>query len=102
MTDIVCPAKHAWAQLDEIEIQQRARPYNATEVVALKASIQAIGLQTPLTVVERDGRYVLVAGRHRLEALRLLKAERVPVRIVAFDDIEARLWTISEICTAPS
>ena len=96
MTDIVCPAKHAWAQLDEIEIQQRARPYNATEVVALKASIQAIGLQTPLTVVERDGRYVLVAGRHRLEALRLLKAERVPVRIVAFDDVEARLWTISE------
>ncbi len=54
--------------------------------MALKASIQAIGLQTPLTVVERDGRYVLVAGRHRLEALRLLKAERVPVRIVAFDD----------------
>ncbi len=96
VTDIVCPAKHAWAQLDEIEIQQRARPYNATEVVALKASIQAIGLQTPLTVVERDGRYVLVAGRHRLEALRLLKAERVPVRIVAFDDTEARLWTISE------
>ena len=96
MTDIVCPAKHAWATLNEIEIQQSARPYNATEVVALKASIQAIGLQTPLTVVERDGRYVLVAGRHRLEALRLLKAERVPVRIVAFDDVEARLWTISE------
>jgi ParB family transcriptional regulator, chromosome partitioning protein len=96
VTDFVCPAKHAWAQLDEIEIQQRARPYNATEVVALKASIQAIGLQTPLTVVERDGRHVLVAGRHRLEALRLLKAERVPVRIVAFDDTEARLWTISE------
>jgi ParB family transcriptional regulator, chromosome partitioning protein len=96
MTDIVCPAKHAWATLDEIEIQQSARPYNATEVAALKASIHAIGLQTPLTVVERDGRYVLVAGRHRLEALRLLKAERVPARIVAFDDLEARLWTISE------
>ena len=95
-TDFVCPAKHAWAQLDVIEIQQRARPYNATEVVASKLQIQAIGLQTPLTVVERDGRYVLVAGRHRLEALRLLKAERVPVRIVTFDDAEARLWTISE------
>jgi ParB family chromosome partitioning protein len=66
------------------------------EVTALKASIQAIGLQTPLTVVAREGRYVLVAGRHRLEALRLLKAERIPVRIVDFDDVEARMWTISE------
>jgi ParB-like chromosome segregation protein Spo0J len=96
MTDIVCPAKHAWAQLDEIELPDTTRPYVPAEVTALKASIQAIGLQTPLTVVAREGRYVLVTGRHRLEALRLLKAERIPVRIVDFDDVEARLWTISE------
>jgi ParB-like chromosome segregation protein Spo0J len=96
MTNIVCPAKHAWAQLDKIELPDTTRPYVPAEVTALKASIQAIGLQTPLTVVEREGRYLLVAGRHRLEALRLLKAERIPVRIVDFDDLEARLWTISE------
>jgi ParB family chromosome partitioning protein len=65
-------------------------------VLALKASIEAIGLQTPPTVVERDGRYVLIAGRHRLEALRLLKAEKVPVRVVDMDDREARMWTIAE------
>jgi ParB-like chromosome segregation protein Spo0J/20S proteasome alpha/beta subunit len=78
------------------ELPDTTRPYVPAEVTALKTSIQAIGLQTPLTVVEREGRYVLVAGRHRLEALRLLKTERIPVRIVEFDDVEARLWTISE------
>ena len=53
-------------------------------------------MQVPLTVIERDGRYLLIAGRHRLEALRVIGEERVPVRVVDFDDIEARLWTISE------
>ena len=53
-------------------------------------------MQVPLTVIERDGRYLLIAGRHRLEALRVIGEERVPVRVVDFDDIEARLWSISE------
>ena len=53
-------------------------------------------MQVPLTVIERDGRYLLIAGRHRLEALRVIGEERVPARVVDFDDIEARLWTISE------
>jgi ParB-like chromosome segregation protein Spo0J len=96
MSDIVCPARHAWAILEEIEFSDKGRPYQPHEVLALKESIAAIGLQTPLTVVERRGRLVLVAGRHRLEALPLFEAEMVPVRIVDFDDAEARLWQISE------
>ena len=61
-----------------------------------QASIAAIGLQSAPTVVERDGRYLLVAGRHRLEALKLLGVESVLVRVVDFDDVEARMWTIRE------
>ena len=83
-------------RLDEIEIRSTTRPYNATAVVELKRSIEAIGLQSAPTVVERDGRYVLVAGRHRIEALRLLGVETVLVRVVDMDDTEARMWTISE------
>jgi ParB family chromosome partitioning protein len=94
--NIISPAHHALVALEEIEFSDKGRPYNPTEVLALKESIKAIGLQTPLTVIQRDGRYVLVAGRHRHEALRLLKAERVPVRIVDMTDMEARLWQISE------
>ena len=48
------------------------------------------------TIVERDGRYVLVAGKHRIEALRLLGVETVLVRLVDMDEREARMWTISE------
>ena len=96
MNAIIRAARHAWASLEEIELPTNTRPYVPSEVVVLKASIAAIGLQTPLTVIERHGRYHLVAGRHRLEALRLLNADKVPVRIVDFDDIEARLWAISE------
>ena len=90
------PAKGVTLRLDAIEIPSTTRPYNASSVVDLKQSIAAIGLQSAPTVIERDGRYLLVAGRHRLEALKLLGVESVLVRVVDFDDVEARMWTISE------
>jgi ParB family transcriptional regulator, chromosome partitioning protein len=83
-------------RLDDIEIPSSVRPYSAAAVAELSKSIAAIGLQSAPTVIERGGRYVLVAGRHRIEALRLLKHESVLVRVVDFDDLEARLWTIVE------
>jgi ParB family transcriptional regulator, chromosome partitioning protein len=89
-------AKGVTVRLEAIEIPSTTRPYNATAVVELKKSIAAIGLQSAPTVVERDGRYLLVAGRHRLEALKLLGVETVLCRLVDLDDREARMWTISE------
>jgi len=96
MNAIVRPSKPLWLTFDQINFPANARPTNATDVGALVRSIRTIGLQVPLTVIERDGRYVLIAGRHRLEALRVIGEERVPARVVDFNDIEARLWTISE------
>ena len=83
-------------RIADIEIPATARPYNAGEVVKLSESISKIGLQSAPTIIEREGRYRLVAGRHRLEALKLLGHETVLARLVDFDDIEARLWSISE------
>ena len=94
--EIIRSSHSAWLTFDEIDVSEHARAYNATDVMALANSIRAIGLLTPLTVIKRGEGYLLVAGRHRLEALRLLHADKVPVRIVDFDDVEARLWTISE------
>jgi ParB family chromosome partitioning protein len=96
MNAIIRPARRLWLTFDQIDIPDNARPTNATDVVALARSIEALGLQVPLTCIERDGRYLLIAGRHRLEALRVLGQETAPVRVVDFDDVEARLWTISE------
>jgi ParB-like chromosome segregation protein Spo0J len=88
--------KSALVALDQIDFPANARPTYADKVSELVSSIRLIGLQTLPTVVERNGRYMLVAGRHRIEALRVIGKETVPVRIVDFNDIEARLWTISE------
>ena len=97
----VRPAKHTFVAIDEIDHSHAIRPYNATVVAELAQSIRAIGLQTPLTCIIRDGRHILVAGRNRLEALRLVGAEQAPVRIVDFDDVEAQLWRLSEnLCRA--
>ena len=82
--------------IDKIEIPETARSCNEEVVVELSKSISVIGLQSAPTVVERDGRFVLVSGRHRLEALKRLGIDNVRARVVDLDDIEARMWTISE------
>jgi ParB-like chromosome segregation protein Spo0J len=96
MNAFVRPAKHVFLPIDEIDLSHTIRPYNAAVVAELAQSIRAIGLQTPLTCIVRDGQHVLVAGRNRLEALRMIGAEQAPVRIVDFDDMEAQLWRLSE------
>jgi ParB family transcriptional regulator, chromosome partitioning protein len=88
--------KTALVPLDQIDFPANARPTHADKVSELVASIRLLGLQSAPTVIDRNGRYVLVTGRHRLEAMRVIGKDPVPVRIVDFDEIEARLWTISE------
>ena len=78
MNGVIRPTRSAWLTFDEIEVSDNARPYNASDVVEVAKSIREIGLLTPLSVVERDGRFVLVAGRHRLEALKVVGAEKFP------------------------
>jgi ParB-like nuclease domain len=96
MNAFVRPAKHTFVAIDEIDLSHTIRPYNAAVVAELAQSIRAIGLQTPLTCIVRDGQHILVAGRNRLEALRLVGAEQAPVRVVDFSDVEAQLWRLSE------
>jgi ParB-like chromosome segregation protein Spo0J len=88
--------KSALVRLDQIDFPANARPAHADKVNDLVGSIRLLGLQYSPTVIERDGRYVLVSGRHRVEAMRVIGKEPIPVRIVDFDDVEARLWAISE------
>jgi ParB-like chromosome segregation protein Spo0J len=96
MNAFVRSAKYVSLPLDEIDLSDTIRPYNAAVVAEIAQSIRAIGLQTPLTCIVRGGQHVLVSGRNRLEALRTIGAEEAPVRIVDFDDVEAQLWRLSE------
>ena len=88
--------KTALVPLDQIDFPANARPTHADKVSELVSSIRLLGLQSAPTVVDRNGRYVLVAGRHRVEAMRVIGKDPIPVRIADFDDIEAQLWRISE------
>jgi hypothetical protein len=96
MNAFVRPARHVFLPIGEIDLTHTIHPYNAAVVAEIAQSIRAIGLQTPLTCIVRDGVHVLVSGRNRLEALRTVGAEEAPVRIVEFDDVEAQLWRLSE------
>jgi hypothetical protein len=96
MNAFVRPARHVFLPIDEIDVSHAIRPYNAAVVAELAQSIRAIGLQTPLTCIVRDGQHILVSGRNRLEALRVIGSEQAPVRIVDFDDVDAELWRLSE------
>jgi ParB family chromosome partitioning protein len=73
----------------------RARLDDAT-VAALMDSIQRIGLQMPVTVRWKDEDVILVAGRHRLEALRRLAVPLVEFNVIDGSETDARLWEIAE------
>jgi hypothetical protein len=93
---VIRPTKSALIPFDRIDFPANTRAHHADKVGELVKSIRLLGLQNPLTVIERKGRYLLIAGRHRLEALRVIGVEPIPVQVADFGDIEARLWTISE------
>lgn len=86
--------------LDGIETGERLRPLDPERVAAMQASIREIGLRTPLTVMSKlngdDTRMILVAGHHRLEALRANGDDAAPCFVIDDDEIDAKLWEIAE------
>jgi hypothetical protein len=86
--------------LEDIETGDRLRSDNLAKVAALKSSISELGLRTPITVsAVRDGadwRFRLVAGAHRLEALRQLGEDMADCLVMDGDADDAALWEIDE------
>jgi ParB family chromosome partitioning protein len=83
------------------------RHVDAARVTELTASIQSMGLRTPITVrivpemVDDDGVVcedvpILVAGAHRLEAARSLGWDYIDAFVMEGDETDARLWEIAE------
>lgn len=81
--------------LDEIVVGDR-RPVSEDAVKRLAQSIRQIGLQHPITVRSVRGAWVLVAGRHRLEACRRLNLSTITASVARLDEIDAEMWEISE------
>jgi ParB family chromosome partitioning protein len=83
-------------RLDEIDIPKGRREIDKAKVDDLAKSIEQIGLQHPITVRQKGCRYELVAGWHRLEAVRKLGREAILARITLMPPTEAKMWEISE------
>lgn len=83
--------------LDEIEIPEGRRVVNAAAVKRIAESVSEVGLRHPITVRRgRGDKYILVAGRHRLEAFRKLDKDAIPAIISSFSKLQAELWEIDE------
>lgn len=97
------PANVARLCPDDIEVGQRLRAgLDEAAVRRLADSMAQIGLHTPISVrVVRGGddasaRVILVAGRTRLAAAKLLGWTHVDVVYTDGDETDARLWEIAE------
>jgi ParB-like chromosome segregation protein Spo0J len=81
---------------NDIIVGERLRPLNAEKVEELERSITALGLGTPITIRYVEGRPILIAGAHRLQAVKNLGWDQIAVRKFEGDDRAARMWEISE------
>ncbi|AWI57165.1 MT-A70 family methyltransferase [Sinorhizobium fredii] len=95
-------------RIDQIHVGYRLREVDPEKVTAIKASIEEIGLRTPVSVVGPAiaagtplQMVTLVAGAHRLEAMKQLGREYIAAIIRNEDDLDAELWEIDEnLCRA--
>ena len=83
--------------IDHVDVPPRLRAVETSKVMTLVASIEQIGLQTPITVwAKPDDAFQLVAGAHRLAAAKHLGWETVDAFFIKGDDIDRQIWEIDE------
>jgi ParB-like chromosome segregation protein Spo0J len=82
---------------DAVDVGERLRSVDPERVAALAESIDAIGLQQPISVWSPDDDTLdLVAGLHRLEAIKKLGWEEIDCIFVDMDNLDRQLWEIDE------
>jgi ParB-like chromosome segregation protein Spo0J len=84
--------------IDAIVVEPGHRQIRADDLKQIIVSIQTIGLKTPITVRpgKRPGTFILVAGRHRLEAYKRLGRAEIEAVLEADAQLHARLWETAE------
>ncbi len=76
------PLKLVLFKLDEIHIPPFQRDLSESLRKSLEMAIDKLGFLTPIVVAPKDGKYYVVDGRHRLEAMRSLGAKEILAIVV--------------------
>lgn len=79
--------------VENIHIKEGRREVNARHVQELAESIQELGLLNPITV---DKGHTLIAGFHRLEAVKLLEWQDIECTVSSLEGLQAELAEIDE------
>lgn len=68
--------------IDLIDVGPRLRPLNETKVAAFMVDIDERGVRKPIEIAPREGgRFLLVSGRHRLDACRRLGHRQIETKV---------------------
>lgn len=79
--------------VDEIQVREGRRELDTAHVQELADSIKELGLLNPVTV---DKENYLIAGLHRLEAVKLLEWSEVECTVSSLEGLRAELAEIDE------
>ena len=84
--------------IEGIDVPAGRRHVDPDAVKVLAASMEKLGLRTPITIRDTDGgiTMVLVAGAHRLAAAKQLGWEYIDCIVLDCDETQAELWEIAE------
>jgi ParB family chromosome partitioning protein len=83
--------------VDQISVEDRLRSVNPDHAALIAESFRANGQMTPIEV-RRDGKgkFILVAGAHRLAAAKLAEMGEISATVINADEDQARLREIDE------
>jgi ParB family chromosome partitioning protein len=83
--------------VDQISVEDRLRSVNPDHAALIAESFRANGQMTPIEV-RRDGKgkFILVAGAHRLAAAKLAEMGEISATVIDADEDQARLREIDE------
>ena len=83
--------------VDSIDVGKRLRPISETAVTSLMESIKRLGQLQPIAVYSpNDSNVILVAGAHRLEAIKRLGLDEIDAVFVTGNEVERELQEIAE------
>ena len=80
----------------DVEVPDNCRSIRQDTVDDLAASMEQIGLRTPISVRNSKKEIKLVAGRHRLEAAKKLGWKRIDAIVMHDDKLDRRIWHNAE------